>query len=156
MIAYKIATDEDIELCMSSRLEMLRVVNHLDEAYRFPGELVSYSRSYFLEGEQTTVLAMDRDRVIGCASISYIRIMPTFSHPTGNRAHLMNVYTAADYRGQGIAQNMVTMLIEDAWKQGATEISLDATELGRPLYRKLGFTDSDECMVLVRHTSDQA
>jgi hypothetical protein len=43
---------------------------------------------------------------------------------------------------------MVTMLIEDAWSRGVTEITLDATEEGRPLYNKLGFTDSRECMVL--------
>ena len=76
-------------------------------------------------------------------------LMPTFSHPTGRRAHLMNVYTAPDYRGQGIAHRMVEMLIEEARRRGVTEISLDATTSGRPLYRKLGFQDSEECMVLV-------
>ena len=45
---------------------------------------------------------------------------------------------------------MTRMLIEAAWEKGATEISLDATESGRPLYEKCGFKDSDECMVLVR------
>ena len=42
----------------------------------------------------------------------------------------------------------LTLLIEDAWSRGVTEITLDATEEGRPLYNKLGFTDSRECMVL--------
>ena len=80
--------------------------------------------------------------------MSYMWIMPTFSHPTGKRAHLMNVYTNKDYRRQGIARKMVNMLIEDATGKGATEISLDATEFGRPLYESLGFKDSCECMTL--------
>lgn len=150
MIEYRIATAGDIDLMMSSRLEMLHVVNDLSSDYEFSDELIDYSRVYFLNGDQTTVLALDGQTVIGCASMSYMTIMPTFSHPTGKRAHLMNVYTNNNYRRQGIARRMVTMLIDDAWGKGATEISLDATESGRPLYESLGFKDSKECMVLVR------
>lgn len=43
---------------------------------------------------------------------------------------------------------MLNMLIDEAGKKGVTEISLDATEAGRPLYKKFGFTESEECMVL--------
>ena len=60
----------------------------------------------------------------------------------------MNVYTRSEYRRQGIARKMVEMLIEKTWEKGATEISLDATAMGRPLYESMGFTDSTECMVL--------
>ena len=133
---------------MSSRLEMLKVVNKLDNSYVYSDEMIGNSRYYFENGDYTTVLAIDGKRVIGCASICYISIMPTFSHPTGKRAHLMNVYTMEEWQRRGIARKMVTMLIEDAWSRGVTEITLDATEEGRPLYNKLGFTDSRECMVL--------
>ena len=150
MIEYKIAGSEDIELLMSSRLEMLRIVNDLDDDYQYDEELIRCSRDYFLNGDQTTILALDEGKVIGCASMSYMWIMPTFSHPTGKRAHLMNVYTNKDYRRMGIARKMVQMLIEDAWNKGATEVSLDATESGRPLYESMGFTDSSECMILVK------
>ena len=151
MIEYKIARNDDIELLMSSRLEMLRVVNDLSDDYVFSDEIVRESREYFLHGDQLTVLALDEGEVIGCASMSFMWIMPTFSHPTGRRGHLMNVYTRNEYRRQGIARKMVEMLIEDAWNKGATEISLDATKLGRPLYEALGFKDSTECMVLTRN-----
>lgn len=151
MIEYRIATDKDIELMMQSRLEMLRVVNNLSDDYEFSEDIVNNSREYFLNGDQSTVLVLDGDKVIGCASMSYITIMPTFSHPSGKRAHLMNVYTNPSYRRQGIARKMVNMLIDDAWSKGATEISLDATKLGRPLYESMGFIDSNECMVLVKN-----
>ena len=147
---YKLATKDDIELMMKSRLEMLKVVNNLPQDYQYSDEIVKESREYFLNGDQTTVLAIDDGEVVGCASMSYMWIMPTFSHPTGKRAHLMNVYTRSSHRRQGIARKMCEMLIEDAWSKGATEISLDATTMGRPLYESLGFTASSEGMVLTR------
>ena len=151
MIQYVIVTKEDIDRLMSSRLEMLKVVNGLADDYTFTEELVSYSKEYFEKGDHTTILAVDEEnaRVIGCATLCYITMMPTFSHPTGKRAHLMNAYTNADYRRQGIAMKMMEILIEEAKERGVTEISLDATESGRPLYEKCGFKGSDECMTLV-------
>ena len=145
---YRIASADDMELLVRSRLDTLRAVNRLGPDYRFSDGFVRASREYFLSGDQETVLAVDGGRVLGCATMCYITLMPTFSHPSGKRAHLMNVYTDPALRRQGIAFRMVSMLIENAWKRGATEISLDATEAGRPLYRKLGFRDSGECMVL--------
>ena len=150
MVEYRIATNEDIEFMMMIRLEMLKVVNNLPEDYVYSDEIIKESREYFLYGDQTTVLAIDNQIVIGCATISYIRIMPTFSHPSGRRAHLMNVYTRNSYRRQGIAYKMCEMLIKDAWDKRVTEISLDTTSAGRPLYESLGFIGSDECMVLTR------
>ena len=150
MINIRLAKTDDIEAMMSSRLEMLKVVNDLPADYVYSEEMVRESRDYFLHGDHMTVLALDGDAVIGCASMSFIRIMPTFAHPTGKRAHLMNVYTRSEYRRRGIARQMVELLIDEAWKAGATEISLDATTSGRPLYESMGFTDSTECMVLTR------
>ena len=43
---------------------------------------------------------------------------------------------------------MVEILIDEAKENGVTEISLDTTEKGRPLYESLGFNSSDSCMVM--------
>ena len=150
MFKYRLAPVSDIDALVQIRLEMLRVVNNLRDDYIFGEEFIQASRDYFQDGDQITVFALDDDKIVGCASICFLQVMPTFSHPTGKRVHLMNVYTEAAYRRKGIAYKMTTMLIEEAWNKGATEISLDATESGRALYRKCGFKDSDECMVLVR------
>ena len=150
MIEVKIAAKDDIDCLMSVRLEMLKVVNNLSEDYVYSDKMIKESRDYFLNGDHITVLAFDGDMVVGCASMCFIKIMPTFDHPSGKRAHLMNVYTKNEYRRQGIARKMVELLIEKTWENGATEISLDATASGRPLYESVGFTDSTECMVLTR------
>ena len=147
MIEYVVASKDDKELLMQSRLEMLRVVNELPCDYEFSKELIDNSREYFNSNNQTTVLAID-ECVIGCAAICYIEVMPTFSHPTGKRAHLMNVYTNSKYRRQGIALHMLNLLIKEAKEKGVTEISLDATELGKPLYKKCNFVEAEEYMVL--------
>lgn len=145
---YKYATARDMELLIRSRTETLRAVNHLPEDYAFSEEFLEASREYFREGDQTTVLALEEGRLAGCATLCYIDLMPTFSHPSGRRSHLMNVYTVPAFRRRGVGKQMVSLLIDEARGRGITEISLDATEAGRPLYRALGFRDSGECMVL--------
>ena len=62
---------------------------------------------------------------------------------------IMMIRLLKAWQRQGIARKMVSMLIDEAWKRGATEISLDeisridlkATDEGYPLYKKLGFAD---------------
>ena len=147
-IIYRKTTKADMKILMKLRLEMLREVNGLSGEYEYDENFIFESRRYFESGEQTTVIASDGETLVGCASLSYTWIMPTFSHPTGNRAHLMNVYTRADYRRRGISKKMVEILIDEAKENGVTEISLDATEMGRPLYESLGFKVSDSCMVM--------
>ena len=139
----------DIEILMDIRLEMLRVVNGLEENTSFDKVLVESSREYFLNGDQTPVFAMEGDKIAGCATLSYMNLMPTFDHPTGKRAHLMNVYTRKEFRRRGVGSLMVKFLIEEAKSRGVTEISLDATEMGHPLYKSLGFNENDAGMNII-------
>ena len=145
---FTYTTNGNPDTAMAIRLEMLKTVNHLPENWCFDPVLLERSREYFRSGNQTTVLAFADENVIGCASICYLLLMPTFNHPTGRRAYIMNVYTKAEYRRRGIASRMLEILLEDARSRKTTEVSLDATEAGRPLYRKFGFRPTEEGMVL--------
>lgn len=148
MIQIIKATDIEFELVINIRLEMVKVVNRLPEDTVFNEDFISSTKEYFSNSDQTTVLSVNDKEVIGCATICYIKVMPTLDHPSGERAHIMNVYTRKNYRRQGIAFQMIEMLITEAKQKGVSEISLDATALGRPLYKKCGFLDSEEGMVL--------
>ncbi len=130
-----------IDDCMALRWEMLKALN-ADEAKL--DELLLYrAERYFTNGDQTTMLAYDGDALVGCASICYITLMPTYAHPSGKRAHIMNVYTRESHRGQGIARRMMTMLLDEARQRGVTHVTLDSTEDGKPLYLSLGFNTTE-------------
>ncbi|MBE6888990.1 MAG: GNAT family N-acetyltransferase [Ruminococcaceae bacterium] len=137
--------EEHISAALDMRMEMLSVVNGaaVDNLDR---KLFDLSAEYFTNGDQTTVLAYDGNTAVGCASICYITLMPTYSHPTGKRAHIMNVYTRESHRRKGIARRMMAALLDEAKQRGVTHISLDATESGKPLYKSLGFNTSGEAM----------
>lgn len=141
------ASNSDLEKFLSIRKEMLKDVND-SENYDFDEVFIKETSDYFLTGNQTTVFAIDNEKVVGCATICYINILPTFSHAKGARAHLMNVYTNEQYRRQGIGLRMVEELIKQAKNKGVTYISLDTTAMGEKLYEKLGFIKSGEAMGL--------
>ena len=58
----------------------------------------------------------------------------------------MNVYVKPEYRRQGIAEKMVRLLIDKMKELLVSNITLDSTQSGRPLYEKLGFIHSDAYM----------
>lgn len=145
-ISVRIARESDLPAVLTIRMEMLSDVN---KGKSFDEEFRERTRDYFTNGDQTTALAFDGENAVGCATICYVRVMPTFSHPTGNRAHIMNVYVNAEYRRRGIAREMMKMLLDEAKSRGVTQITLDATESGRPLYQALGFSGSEEFMELI-------
>jgi len=51
----------------------------------------------------------------------------------------MNMYTDPAYRRKGIAYRTLDLLVRDAKRLGVTAISLEATDMGRPLYEAYGF-----------------
>ncbi|MBI4910461.1 MAG: GNAT family N-acetyltransferase [Acidobacteria bacterium] len=51
------------------------------------------------------------------------------------------VLTSVAYRGQGFARTLMQRAIDDLDAAGVQCIKLDATDLGRPLYPKVGFVD---------------
>ena len=57
-----------MELMMSSRLEMLKVVNDLNYTYEYSDEIVKDSREYFEKGDHTTIpiLPEHKKRIIIC------------------------------------------------------------------------------------------
>ena len=144
----RLAAPQDMDALVDLRLEMLREVNHLPAGYAFDRDFVRRIRACFRDPRHAWAMAVADGQRVGCATLCAMALLPTFDHPSGLRGHLMNVYTCPAWRRQGIGRQLVALLVEEGRRRGMTEISLDATEDGRQLYRALGFRDNAEGMVL--------
>ena len=113
-------------------------------------ESYTYYRRALETGEHIAYLVYDQGTFIGAGGVSFYQVMPTFHNPTGKKAYIMNMYTAPGYRRQGIAFHTLDLLIKHAEAQGVLQISLEATDMGRPLYEKYGFVKMEDEMELRR------
>ncbi|MCM1525624.1 MAG: GNAT family N-acetyltransferase [Bacteroides sp.] len=142
---------KDIDLLTETRIEVLRAANGLsddtdmseakEQSYRY------YKRALH-DGTHIAYLVFDGDRLVGTGGVSFYHVMPTYHNPSGRKAYIMNMYTIPEYRRRGIAYKTLDRLVEDARNNGISDISLEATSMGRPLYEKYGFVKMENEMKL--------
>nr|WP_330371743.1 GNAT family N-acetyltransferase [Pseudobutyrivibrio sp. LB2011] len=149
---FRVATLNDLDLLTTSRIEVLRAANKLDASTDMANvekESYNYYKNALEENTHYAILVMEDDKFIGAGGVSFYSVMPTYHNPSGKKAYIMNMYTAPDYRRQGIAYKTLDMLVKISKERGINQISLEATEMGRPLYEKYGFVKMESEMELV-------
>ena len=149
---YKRATMEDIDELVRTRIIVLRAANKLSEDVDMSvveEESYAYYRRALETGDHIAYLVYANGKFIGAGGLSFYQVMPTYHNPTGKKAYIMNMYTAPEYRRQGIAIHTLDLLVNDAREQGVSQIALEATDMGRPLYEKYGFVKKEDEMELV-------
>lgn len=150
---YKKAIIADIDELVRTRIRVLRTANKLSndvDMSLVEKESYEYYKSALETGEHIAYLVYDNENLIGAGGVSFYQVMPTYHNPTGKKAYIMNMYTASEYRRQGIAFHTLDLLVKDIRKQGISQITLEATEMGRPLYEKYGFVKMENEMELIK------
>ena len=150
---YKKATIADIDELVRTRIIVLRTANKLSndvDMSLVEKESYEYYKSALETGGHIAYTVYDNETFIGAGGVSFYQVMPTYHNPTDKKAYIMNMYTASNYRRQGIAFHTLDLLVKDVRKQGVSQITLEATEMGRPLYEKYGFVKMKDEMELIR------
>lgn len=141
---------EDIDELV--RIIVLRAANKLSDdvdTSLVEKESYEYYKRASESGEHTAYLVYDNGTFIGAGGVSFYQVMPTYHNSTGKKAFIMNMYTAPEYRRQGIVFHTLDLLVKDAKEQGVLQIALEATDIGRPLYERYGFVKMEDEMELV-------
>ena len=149
---YKKATIEDIDEQERTRITVLRAANKLSDDVDMSlveKESYEYYKRALETGEHIGYLVYDNGTFIGAGGVSFYQVMPTYHNSTGKKAYIMNMYTAPEYRRQGIAFHTLDLLVKDAREQGVSQIVLEATDMGWPLYEKYGFVKKEDEMELI-------
>ena len=137
------ATMDDIDLLVKLRLDYIRTdwgsVPAAEED-AIAAQLRPYLSKHLPAGDFVAMLAEEGDVVMGTAYMVISEKPANPTYPNGITGLIQNVLTYPEYRRRGIATRLLEALIEEARRAGATCLELSATEEGRPLYERLGFT----------------
>ena len=150
---YKKATIADIDELVKTRIIVLRAANKLSndvDMSLVEKESYEYYKRALETGEYIAYLVYDNGAFVGAGGVSFYQVMSTYHNPTGKKTYIMNMYTAPEYRRQGIAIHTLDLLVKDVRKQGVLQIALETTEMGRPLYEKYGFLKIEDEMELIK------
>ncbi len=80
-------------------------------------------------------------RIIGQAAVSVFPALPSAKNPTGMCGYIYDVSVAASERRKGVARALLRRVLEYCKQAHIGYLALDATPMGAPLYRSLGFAE---------------
>jgi ribosomal protein S18 acetylase RimI-like enzyme len=146
-VNYRKANMEDIDILVVLRKKQL-VDEGIAPTIEIDTELYAFFQNKLSDGTLIQWLVEDQEEIIACGAVIFYEFPPTYTNKTGKKAYVTNMYTEENYRGQGIATNLLTKLVEEVKHAGVKKIWLGASKLGRPVYKKFGFQETDEWLEL--------
>ena len=114
------------------------------------GEALENTREYFEDKvpsrEYVCLLAEVDAQVVGVGGMVIYRKPSQPLSPVGVEAYILNMLTVDEWRGKGVASAIMRELLECARQAGAGIVWLRATEAGRHVYERFGFTENPRYM----------
>ena len=144
MIIYRKAILTDSEKLAEIRSFFLKEMkNETSEEDRivFEQANLEYFRKTLCDNTFISWVALDNEVIIATSGLSFSVVPPFPDVLNGKVAYIMNMYTFPNYRNRGIGTELFKKIVDEAKQLGYKKITLNASDVGRPLYEKHGFKD---------------
>jgi ribosomal protein S18 acetylase RimI-like enzyme len=105
---------------------------------------LAWLRSVLADNSYSGILIESEGQVVAGAGVSWQILAPGPRTLTPLRAYIQNVYVAPEQRGQGLARQLMRILLAECRARGVEQVSLHASDAGRPTYEQLGFVSTNE------------
>jgi GNAT superfamily N-acetyltransferase len=154
-ISVREATLADLPHILRQRRLMFYAMGERDnarlDAMQASSEL--YFRSALVDGSYRGWIAETADgKVVAGGGIVVSPWPASPPAPQARRATILNMYTELEFRRRGIARHLILRMLDWLERQGFVEVSLHASDFGRPLYELLGFLATNEMRLALPRT----
>ena len=144
---YRKADVSDIDILIDFRKKQL-----VDEGQTPDFDIDSHLRTYFsqglTDGSLVQYIAVENNENIATGGVQFFPFAPCWELGNGKTAFIFSMYTSPRHRKRGIARNILNLLIDTAKTNNCCIVRLQASDEGRIVYKKIGFTDSTSFMRL--------
>jgi ribosomal protein S18 acetylase RimI-like enzyme len=141
---------DDLELIVEGRAAFIREMaggNQTPE--RVEAAIAAYLKwcaARLAEGSLISFIGREGGKgpVMACAGLMVYALPPLASRIDRRQGHVLNVWVAPRLRGRGHGKALMRDLEDAAREAGLFRLFLNATAMGEPLYRPLGFHEQAE------------
>jgi GNAT superfamily N-acetyltransferase len=149
MVLTRSATPADAELIAHHRLRMFADSGQStpESMETMAANFTDWVRPRLADGRYLGWIVDDETTPIAGAGVWLIDFPPHWMDPEPIRAYLLNFYVAPSHRGQGLAQKLLKLTVDEARSRGIQVVTLHASVLGRPIYERNGFKPTNEMML---------
>jgi GNAT superfamily N-acetyltransferase len=155
-LEYRLAAQDDLDHIIDMRIRYLAEINNKlseKEKSSLLGHLPGYYQKH-MGKDFFAYLAMDGNQPVSTVFLLIVERPANLNFTTGKTAILLNVYTRPDYRKRGLASVLLDMAVRDAGKMNVSNIELQATDMGIPLYEKIGFSHKESQYTYMEYRFD--
>lgn len=145
MIEYRKLETKDLDEFIRLRIGQLREEGATEDIELKPALLDYYNR-HLADGTFVSYLAVDGDKIVGTSGMSFVEKPPYFGCPSGRIGLLSSMYTDPNYRRQGIAKKLLSLVVDAARDYGCGTVQITASDMGVLLYTDFGFVKNGNFM----------
>lgn len=150
---FRLATTDDAAIITHHRRAMFSDMGHAAEVATLDQMATGFEGWVRRKLEQGLYIGFFMEnvegQVVAGAGCWIMEWPPHLLDASAERAYILNVYTEPEYRGRGLAKQLMQSVLDFCEARHLGVITLHASQFGRPLYEQLGFTQTNE-MRLVR------
>jgi GNAT superfamily N-acetyltransferase len=146
-LQISVAREEDLEELVRLRIDFV-LDTHPEATPSQREEAEAATRAYITEGmcrgNYVGYIGRLDGRLACAAALLIYKLPPMTNRIDRTQGHVLNVFTYPEFRRRGYANEMMGFLAEDARRRGIFRLYLNATRMGEPLYRAIGFHEQEE------------